>query len=753
MKGSLGEQLTAALASGDLKIELSREKSMNKKRVKSREYVPPSNRSVMNQLLEFGKDENSPPGSIPPNYRNVRNFAAKVQKLKIDGAMTTTDLFFTVLGYAEWNKSAQYNDSFRLLFCDFCLDLLQVKISGKVYSSDWPTPLKNASKRADKFIDQKRFSDNALLCAIQHLKGYDFEAADCVVEAFKRDAPGSWLKADELDKQFQFLRTAALSSQLMERLSALLKNGEYREADELFRENDLLSHTEYDQLKIPFIAKDIMKVLDFSAPEKETESLADAVLKHYPKIIYDMSWERLRPIIVDRLESLPLPSAIYRLLINEAANRMNSLDESKLYFLLTKVLTQSLLSTTDYPYMWKILIDDPKLLKAVVSCKREQIDKMAGAFPFDRLNEIGMLYMPPELWCLKYLKNKEIHLGKESYKQLKFYFQKNRYFNCQMVLALLMVRNERRKITLKDIMDNLLTEIVKMAFDYNIELKTLIPNLIFPECISDYKSKNFQISKKYFVFCEGKRLKRKENGEIYMLCRNRQCDERTKYLNDEDGTKSDNHLFIFLEQIFGISSEEIFSEDNFVRAMGAFNRWNEISERLICGYNQTPGCGSSLIYNKSKQVKAGWAAYATTYWRCSNPTCKEAEIPIKLSHCKGCGKIIDSRMDKISCERRDHKQFFICLDCGFCCDEHKISGICPKCGKPTKWKSLGEYGKRYQCLDCRHEIAVPGKYKHSLDSDLSEDSEDSLESALRVSKNRVCQVSDHDDISFDDIPF
>jgi hypothetical protein len=154
MKGSLSDQLTEALASGELKIEPRRKKIATKKKRKITEYVPPANRNIMDLLLQMGRDENYPHDSIPNTLRNVKNFIAKAQRLRDEGAIPVSDLPFVLLGYNRWNESAQLNQAFRNFFCDVCFDAFIVSISERDCSSNLPDDMNNIFEGSERLIQE-----------------------------------------------------------------------------------------------------------------------------------------------------------------------------------------------------------------------------------------------------------------------------------------------------------------------------------------------------------------------------------------------------------------------------------------------------------------------------------------------------------------------------------------------------------------------------------------------------------------------
>ncbi len=508
------------------------------------------------------------------------------------------------------------------------------------------------------------------------LESYQFDEADQFY--IKNKDYINELEYKKLKQDYQEKQRKELTAKVFKDIEAFLESYRFEEADKLYNKNkNFFTNKKYRDLKQTYVEKQRidelkMDIFDkFNMNEEEALSISKILIQNRV-LSEDMTWEKLKAFTITNMKEIEFPRSIYFLLLEDISSDIREgvavLDEDILTALMEMALGFRNKRKAECRNVWTVFETHPAILKKLSSFQDTFLEELADTFPLENFVKFSHFYLPPETFCLTYLKNGRVPLDEESYAKVKSSFQKNRYFNCEMVLALLKAKNEHRKITVKDILDDLLKEIVNRAFNYNLSSKRPISNLIFPGCISDYKSKNFQISNSNLVFCEGRQLKRREDGEIYMLCRNRQCNERTKLLNVEGGAQIDNYFFTFLREEFGISSDDISLNKDFVQAMGAFNRWNEIAERLVCGYGKTEGCGSPLIFSKTPQVNPGQAAYATTYWRCSNPVCKNVKTAIKLSHCAGCHKIIDSRFDKVSCNRRDGKEFFICMDCGYCCD-------------------------------------------------------------------------------------
>jgi hypothetical protein len=200
------------------------------------------------------------------------------------------------------------------------------------------------------------------------------------------------------------------------------------------------------------------------------------------------------------------------------------------------------------------------------------------------------------------------------------------------------------------------------------------------------------------------------------MCRNHRCDEKGLSLKKQ--TTTYNTYFVdFLEDSFGITVGMLYRSKDFMKCMGALTRGNELTDALCCGYHDNNGCGSALTYSHHFG-RDGFIAYTTSYWQCSNPSCSKQNQPIKISHCAGCNKIIDSRIDNQKCPGNYENPIYICKSCGYCCKAHIVSGICPDCGTSPTW-TPDKYSSRYTCSNCSHTIKIPVIHKEQAQAQLN----------------------------------
>ena len=537
-----------------------------------------------------------------------------------------------------------------------------------------------------------------------YLDKFDFATAD---KLYQENQDDIW------DKHYKKAKDRAIAKHREEKIFLFLRERNYTEADKIAGEKTLYFSNVYLPLKAGFVGKDIQSIAKVYLSDRDVKSFAVYLVHNAPEIANSLSFEAIARFVLDDLSNDNFPPSIYGFIIEKTSKDiqegLSKIDPQKISLAAIKFLQSQKIAVADKKNVWIIFLAYPTILKELLKADRVLLAKIDDAYPFDRIDEIAEVHLPSEELCLQYLKNKKFQLNERTLGKLKEVFESRRYFNCKMIIAFLEAKRDGKKIRSNDVLLGLLQGVINKIFNYNLEAKDPIKNLIFPKCISDFNQKNFTISDENYLFCEGKRTKLiDENGNPVVICRNRRCYEM-------DCMKNDSYFFDFLKEKFSISENELFSNQNFVRGMGSFNRWNEIAHRLVCGYDGEDGCGSPLICSSIHQVKSGWAAYAVTYWCCSNTSCEKQSETVKLSHCGGgCGKIIDSRIDKIRCNRTDEKDFYICLGCGFCCKKHKVSGICPECGKHEGWDTIDQHSKWYSCRSCGHEIAVPGKQKGCL---------------------------------------
>ncbi|OBQ52799.1 cold shock domain-containing protein [Tamlana sp. s12] len=165
------------------------------------------------------------------------------------------------------------------------------------------------------------------------------------------------------------------------------------------------------------------------------------------------------------------------------------------------------------------------------------------------------------------------------------------------------------------------------------------------------------------IYCEGRFWKsqhfynsetNKPTEELYDFywCKNAVC----AGVNDkiEFGNEYENWTLIELNELFNINLDRLA----FIYLAGWLNRMQTIFDRLIC-----MECCQYLRPKNYKPHLLGY--YAVPLFCCVNDKCQSFNKPIRFTHCRGCGKILDSRECKV------------CSTCKWLiCDDK----TCNKCG-------------------------------------------------------------------------
>lgn len=537
----------------------------------------------------------------------------------------------------------------------------------------------------------------------QNLSIYRFDKAEDIFTANQKLIPTKLFESLVKRYKHEFAKYQLLNA---------LKNYNFEDAEKIFTCNKKYIKKSYfkqnyEKYTLSFNKFELARILSYSQYLSLTSSLKKNNIKLPNKpLTYVESIFFILDNLILGFSSLELEERIFVGLIKFK----DELDEirllnSQIYKLVERYVTIYSDVQKNNKLLWNFLCCYPDILQNGVQKLRYGLDSMASDFPWNNFEILSKYYIPNEEHFFRYI-NQHKKYALDLYNNFHHIIITSKYYNSLLILALL---KEKAKISDKDVIE-LLKMIVEKTFEYNSNTKTQISNLIFPSCISEEGFKHFSISDKRNSFCEGKLTKSTtEDGSKIVMCRNRKCEARSNNLTKENDYK--NQYFLkFIKHNFKISEDSFFNDNNFVQCMGALNRWNEIVEHLFCGYGKNEGCGAPLIFQPNSQVKPGKAAYATTFWHCSNHSCSKYLESIKISHCKGCHKIIDSRIDTIRCPREDI-DFYVCNDCGYCCSKHKVSGICPSCGYDHGWDRMDDYQSRYQCKNCSHIIKVPVQLK------------------------------------------
>lgn len=536
-------------------------------------------------------------------------------------------------------------------------------------------------------------------------------------------------------------------------LKELIKENRLEEADIFFKKTMSVDKEEYNKIKKKVYCNLISERIAVKLNENQLLAIADSLLLNNLKIPDKLSLNDTIHFFIKHLKIDLFTDCVESYILGLVAK----LDEDNFLRLeldqIVAIISKHLLrdrSCIDAAAVWTIIGGRKEYLSIITESSKDLLNKIVDYFPWDKLNTISSYYFPSEDYILsqipKLREDRNIIILNELIRLCK----QHEYYNCMLIFSIIQaVDSKKNPLKQKDILD-LIKIIIEKLYNYKADNKNKLINLLFPKCISEKGFNSFSIRDRDYSFCEGILTDKidSENNNIVM-CRNKKCIERTK--NFSQNYYVGTYFFDIIFRELGMLQKDFFKSKEFARSMCAYNRWNEIVEHLFCGYREPDGCDSVLIFQNINQVSAGFAAYATTFWHCTNAECKKHIQPIKISHCRKCKKIIDSRIDTHRCPREDHA-FYICVECGYCCEIHKVSGICPKCGVNAAWDRHDQYNSKYRCRNCQHIIKVPLSMKGCLS-----DSE-SFKNSQNDQKNFYDRsvIINEDDYDFDkdsDIPF
>jgi len=535
---------------------------------------------------------------------------------------------------------------------------------------------------------------------------YDFESADRLYKKSKDLFPT--LKYEELKKKY--IRYA------LNQIERVLDEWNFKKADKIVGRLSGFPEHEYYPLKYEYIEKFIKENYKNTLPETLIAELADDLVDFSIDLNYDFSIENVDQFAKAHLKTKKLPSSFYRLLIEILVNDIKNGDMGDEKYLIETIVKKYLLNypkkKLELSSLWVIFCSFPEILKNIIKENPSIVEILSMSYPFNDALKFIDFFFPKEKYILNKISYEIDFSNKSLCKRIKQSLKELKYYNALLLFVIIEANNNEDIMGIHDVFI-VLKQIQDKIITYYLDEKKQIENMIFPPCESSEGKERFEISKVQNIFCEGREIALKEGLKVVM-CRNRKCYERSEMLS-KGAFVYDSIFSDILNNRISTPSNEAYGFGQFPVIMGEFNRWNERAERIFCGFGETPGCNSPLKSSIGNVSQVGFAAYAATFWRCPNEACKRHIQIIKLSHCRGCGKIIDSRFDKLRCPRDDEKEFYICNDCGSCCSQHTVSGICPNCGT-SSWNNADDFGKIFRCKKCHHEIAIPSKYKNELNN-------------------------------------
>jgi len=382
---------------------------------------------------------------------------------------------------------------------------------------------------------------------------------------------------------------------------------------------------------------------------------------------------------------------------------------------------QTKLGEDDYPCLWQRLINNNEDITTVINDSTKE--KLINYLPYE---EFANLHRKIDLSEYEYCRYVEGFYAKDSEHNQKDIYEalsEKNMMQAKLVLALLRAKlsnnyDQLPKLDLLKKLTNLFdSKFLKLLFEAYAPQRKKITNLLWHDC---HPSAHWLDT---LTCCEGKILIREQQGfiEEYTMCRNNKCDT-PQHCNDS----STAILYRVLDGWFGLDSNLLHKNETFTRSISAVNRWNEVLPLLFCRC-----CKDPLEYAEHNKDSMGRLAYGVSYWQCSNKNCSQNSESIKLTHCYGCGKNIDSRDNHHACNPEalvSYSKIYICNDCGSCCHKHDgWSGICPNCGEIDAFKREMNRQYKYECNHCGHAVKPPAKFKGVVQERLNSNKENNYD--------------------------
>ena len=344
-------------------------------------------------------------------------------------------------------------------------------------------------------------------------------------------------------------------------------------------------------------------------------------------------------------------------------------------------------------------------LKEYASQFNEKIQKaIVDAVPLNQLLWLLELGCVSETKICQYLTVDPRHITGKNLESLDAFTESKQYLQAGFLITLIKNHHNYYRTINTDFLANEFRIFSEKLFDLHsskltkIKLSILIPCGFIQHSVINTPNK--------LTFCEGKNcINNKGSGDDwldseYTLCRRKRCDQNFNQLFSE------SPFYSLAKDLFGISAQQLHRDEKFLRSIAALNRWNEMLEKLRC-----TSCEKPLLLSEHAKNSVGKMAYSATYWHCVKQGCDQYCCSIKITHCYGCNKVIDSRQDTQPCnpwEIKSYKKFYICKACAACCKKHEgFSGRCPNCGVDKAYKNVqAEQRTKAKCRLCNHQVSI-----------------------------------------------
>lgn len=338
-----------------------------------------------------------------------------------------------------------------------------------------------------------------------------------------------------------------------------------------------------------------------------------------------------------------------------------------------------------------ILANQDNIKDFINGFSNEIVSYLTSYLPLELIPQL-IEYSIPERRVCEYLVGHNVNINTSL---LRAYINKHQYCHAELLLNIITSWQQGHEINFYGLNGKIKKYQEHLFTKHSVDRSKIDP-FIFARCpVLGHRFLKTQ------TCCEGYRYYSKQKKQWNVKCRTNLC-------NQTDNVQFSSAMFYrVIVNLFGINADMLHQNEAYTRTIAALNRWNDILERLHC-YD----CNKPLSLSEHAKNSMGNMAHGATYWHCANKQCKQYCNSIKLSHCLGCNKVIDSRIDTQSCkpfEIKSYKKFYICNSCSSCCREHSgFSGRCGHCGKNNAYTNITHesYSPRATCRFCEKSVSV-----------------------------------------------
>lgn len=320
------------------------------------------------------------------------------------------------------------------------------------------TKLSYQEKYSLKMLDQ---------IVMPYLRGFNFPTAE-MLYAEHRDIIRL--------KHYEEAKAEALIKKLESKIIKFLQEGDYASADDLAGRHPEFPKERYLALKVGFVSRHVSSMGRSRFTPVEVREFSKMILREDPALVNSLNSQKIGRFILHKLPGTVSPPGLYifaiEQLLEDIKKETLAVESEKVFLAACCFMESDRLLDKDKRSLWLLFCAYPSVLQEFINKAAPQLDKVADAYPYDQINDISDIYLPLEQFSLRYLNDDPLKFNTKSLRSLRAVFEKNRYVNSEMVVALFEAVLDGKQIHLRDILHGLLRQIVNRAFDYRLRSNT-----------------------------------------------------------------------------------------------------------------------------------------------------------------------------------------------------------------------------------------------------------------------------------------